>query len=72
MLQHKEPTPEEWRKLVDETLSAYAARYGRKWKDKLATDWATGRSLHEPEGATLQSIRNTYGPSWLMKYKLPS
>ena len=47
-------------------LRAYAARRGRYWKSALLADWLAGRS----EG-DLQAIRNAFGPSWLMKFKLP-
>jgi hypothetical protein len=56
----------------DEALAAYAKRYGRGWRQKLCIDWSTGKSLHEPEGGILQSIRNTFGSEWLLKYQLPT
>jgi len=47
-------------------LLEYAAEHGRNWKSELNHDWLTGQS----EGY-LRQIRNQFGPSWLMRFKLP-
>jgi hypothetical protein len=57
----KQLTPEQLDALVK-----YAAENGRAWKAALRHDWETGRSLGE-----LQQIRNAFGPSWLVRFRLP-
>ena len=42
------------------------AQHGRRWKSALLADWLGGRSDGE-----LQAIRNAFGPSWLLTFKLP-
>jgi hypothetical protein len=56
-------TPEEL-----QALQAYAAKHGRNWKQALRDDWfgTSGRDAGE-----LRVIRNTFGPSWLITFKLP-
>ena len=41
---------------------AFAAKYGRRWKSKLAEFWGNGRDTYEPNGAYLRDIRNS--PNW--------
>jgi hypothetical protein len=47
-------------------LQAYAASHGRTWKAQLNYEWQSG-TAHGP----LQQIRNSFGPSWLIRFKLP-
>jgi hypothetical protein len=56
-------------KLTAEQLKAikeYAAANGRNWKSALRHDWETGQSYGD-----LQQIRNSFGPSWLVNFRLP-
>ena len=52
---------------------AFAAKYGRTWKQKLRDAW-TNATLYqhiEPHHvAALQQVRNTLGPSGLAKVRL--
>jgi hypothetical protein len=57
---HK-PTAEQIQALVE-----YAKANGRTWKSKLNDAW-----YHASEAGILQQIRNEFGPSWLMRFKLP-
>ena len=54
-------------------LRAFAAKYGRAWKQKLRDAW-TNATLYqhiEPHHvAALQQVRNTLGPSGLAKVRL--
>lgn len=54
-------------------LDAYARKNGRNWKAALLAAWQSGRYQTAPEGteATLQTIRNQRGPSWLRGFKMP-
>jgi len=52
-------------------LQAFAKKYGRYWKDALRTAWMNGRDDQEPDGNYLRQVRNQFGPSWLIKFKLP-
>jgi hypothetical protein len=47
-------------------LHTYAKENGDRWKMHLLSDWERGR-IDVPE---LQQIRNTFGPSWLRRFKL--
>jgi hypothetical protein len=47
-------------------LRAYAAEHGRTWKSQLNDDWMNGRA-----SGPLQQIRNQFGPSWLLRFRLP-
>jgi len=51
-------------------LRAFAAAHGRNWKSELVcTYWYNARvwnGLH-----VLHAIRNTFGPKWLYRFKLP-
>lgn len=40
------------------------------WKSKLNEKWMNGRYSCEDDSAGLQQIRNSFGPSWLVKFKL--
>lgn len=64
--------------LTDEQLSAlrtFAEANGRDWKGKLNAAWSTGR-YHDYNGTDeyglLQQVRNTFGPSWLVKFSVDS
>ena len=55
--------------LTAEQLAAlrdYADSHGRTWKAQLNFEWMTGTAR-----GTLQQIRNQFGPTWLMRFKLP-
>lgn len=55
-------------RLTSEQLDAlltYALANGRTWKSKLADDWMNGRT-----SGTLQVLRNTLGPTWLVNLRL--
>jgi len=54
-----------------EALRAFAARYGRGWKEKLWAMWVNGGDDREPGGCYLRQVRNTLGAAWLLKFKLP-
>lgn len=45
-------------------LKEYAEANGRTWKAKLLEDWYNGRIMTPG----LQQIRNTFGPSWLLRH----
>ena len=47
-------------------LRSYAAEHGRYWKAKLLHDW-----LKDVSEGELQAIRNAFGPSWLLTFRLP-
>ena len=52
-------------------LQQYAAEHGRSWKQDLHADWMHARAQVRGETSPeLQQIRNSFGPSWLMKFKL--
>lgn len=53
-------------------LQRYAAQHGRTWKRDLSSAWASGTDEREPDGAYLRQIRNTFGPSWLMAFRMPA
>jgi hypothetical protein len=49
-----------------QALRDYAGRHGRPWKRHLCREWMNATA--EP---LLHRLRNTHGPSWLDKFKLP-
>ena len=57
------PTPEQI-----EVLRAYRDRHGRRWKSRLLAEWLSSTG---DEGPELRQVRNTFGPSWLLNYRLP-
>jgi hypothetical protein len=59
------PTPEQL-----DALRAFAAKYGRFWKDVLLTKWITGTDANEPNGHLLRQVRNQGGPRYLAGLKL--
>jgi hypothetical protein len=52
-------------------LVAFATRHGRNWKSALRRLWDTGRDDREPDGPLLRQVRNTLGPSGLVRYRAP-
>lgn len=52
-------------------LRAFANDNGRSWKRELNHAWSTGdwSQDHGDNAGLLQQIRNTFGPSWLVKFK---
>ena len=46
-------------------LLAFRSVHGRRWKAKLLLLWSTGCEVDEPDGASLRTLRNLGGPSWL-------
>lgn len=64
----REPTAEQLAELKN-----FAAMNGRTWKSRLRHAWETGQ--YAECGAAdyshlLQQIRNTFGPTWLVNFKL--
>jgi hypothetical protein len=52
-------------------LKAWATLHGRNWKTPLRDAWMNG-IYDDFEGSNyLQQIRNTFGPSWLIRFRLP-
>lgn len=70
MSEYRELLPEEL-----EALQAFAAKHGKKWKEKLSmVYWYNGRIFRSNDGKeypVLQRMRNEFGPSWLDGYELP-
>lgn len=46
--------------------------FGRYWKKELSDCWGSGRYPDGLDFETLQMIRNTFGPAWLTRYRLPT
>jgi hypothetical protein len=57
-----------------EALHRFAAANGRRWKSELSTVWMNGAYNYAVLGGAdpglLQQIRNTFGPSWLVRFRL--
>lgn len=56
-----------------EALQAFAARYGKQWKNKLAFEyWYNARVFRDGtrEYPELHGLRNELGPQWLKGFKL--
>ena len=51
-----------------DALQAYRDRHGRRWKSRLLAEWLSSTGNEGPE---LRQVRNTFGPSWLLDYRLP-
>jgi hypothetical protein len=51
-----------------EALQQFAERHGRNWKQQLSYCWETGDYGITAHTAELQQIRNTFGPSWLVRF----
>lgn len=56
----EKPTIDMWRALLD-----FRTRYGRYWKRALSVKWMNGGDEFEHFSASLRSLRNQFGPSWL-------
>lgn len=56
-------------------LERFAAAFGRKWKSQLTeTYWFHARvwTGGQPgDGNLLHGLRNSHGPAWLYRFKLP-
>ncbi|MCW8059357.1 hypothetical protein [Agrobacterium tumefaciens] len=67
-MKRHEPLPS----LTDQEVKAlqhYAARHDRSWKRILNTVWmGEGRC---DDDQILRKLRNTHGPTWLDRYRLP-
>jgi hypothetical protein len=53
-------------------LRLFAAANGRCWKSALNQAWCTGRYDQyngADEDGLLQQVRNTFGPSWLVRFR---
>ena len=51
-----------------EALKAWAAIYGRNWKSTLRDAWMNGDYHGFADSHLLQQVRNTFGPSWLVRF----
>ena len=51
-----------------EALRAYRDQHGSRWKSRLLAEWLSSTG---GEGPDLRQVRNTFGPSWLLNYRLP-
>ena len=52
-------------------LRAFADANGHHWKSKLSHAWSTGRYRDyngTDDYGALQQVRNTFGPSWLVRF----
>ena len=57
-----------------EALRTWAKHYGRTWKSSLRHAWFDGdyeTFQYSATSAYLQQVRNTFGPSWLVRFVLP-
>lgn len=61
----KQPTAEQLN-----ALAHYAAAHGRTWKSQLNHAWMTGDYWSSDQSNYLQQVRNEFGPSWLVRFKL--
>jgi hypothetical protein len=52
-------------------VTTYAAEHGRNWKSALREAWMTGIYDDFQGSNFLQQIRNTFGPTWLIRFRLP-
>lgn len=59
--------PKQYAALLD-----FAQRHGRTWKSSLRQCWMTGQYGPSDASNHLQQIRNSFGPSWLVKFRLPA
>jgi hypothetical protein len=69
-MQAKLPTQEQLA-----ALTRFATKYGRTWKSKLGDVWMDGNyhgtMFSGSDAYHLQQIRNQFGPSWLVNFRLP-
>jgi hypothetical protein len=50
-----------------DALRDYAGRHWRYWKEDLRDEWMGATAV-----PLLHHLRNTHGPYWLRRFKLPS
>jgi len=54
-----------------QALVAFAAKHGRNWKTPLRDAWMSGIYPDaDADNASLQQVRNQFGPTWLVKFSL--
>lgn len=53
-------------------IQQWATRNGRCWKSELRQAWMTGNYYEADDSASLQQLRNTFGPAWLVRFRLPA
>lgn len=57
-----------------EALKRFAKTAGRRWKQALRDAWMNGgydATTGEYIDGPLQQVRNSFGPSWLTRFKIP-
>jgi hypothetical protein len=59
------PNVEQMQALVD-----FAKQYGRTWKSELRFAWETGIYPSNCNAPALQQVRNVYGPTWLVNFRI--
>lgn len=52
-------------------IQDFAAANGRNWKSVLRECWMTVQYPRDCDSASLQQIRNSFGPTWLVNFRLP-
>jgi|SRR6516162_5642574 len=52
-------------------IEAFAKIHGRNWKSVLRDAWMSGAYPYGSDTASLQQVRNYFGPAWLVSYRLP-
>lgn len=52
-----------------DSLRDTAVTYGRTWKSRLREMWASGDYEGRHDSNELQTIRNIFGPSWLVGFR---
>lgn len=52
-------------------MVTFARIHGRRWKSHLNYLWMTGNYGFADPAPLLQQIRNEFGPSWLVSFRLP-
>lgn len=55
-----------------EALQIFARAHTHNWKQELNRAWVTGNYPEASRLPELQQIRNTYGPTWLTRFRLPA
>jgi hypothetical protein len=66
----KEPSAEQL-----DALRTFAKANGRTWKSGLRHCWETGKYAYysgTDRSDLLQQVRNEFGPSWLVRFKINS
>jgi hypothetical protein len=53
-----------------DALVMFAAEYGVRWKSSLRHAWETGDYEGFEHSGWLQTVRNEFGPSWLVRFNL--